>query len=91
MNGMNTDNFKETAERDGFEMDRPFDLSPNKKNAEHTHPFDARVMVVAGEITITSAGNSKTYGPGGICDMAAETPHTESVGPEGVTLLVGRR
>ena len=88
---MKTETFCETAEKEGYKIEEPKSLSPNTQNAEHSHPFDATVMVIEGEITIGREGNSTTYGPGDSCTMAAETPHTEQVGPEGVTLLVGRR
>ena len=88
---MNTDAFQKAAEAEGYKIDEPNSLSPNKHNAEHTHPFDAMVIVLEGEITIGCAGADTTYGPGDSCTMAAETPHTETVGSEGVTLLVARR
>jgi len=88
---MNTEAFQEAAEKEGYTLDDPNSLSPNKHNTEHTHPFDAMVMVLEGEITIGCGGESTTYGPGDSCSMAAETPHTETVGANGVTLLVARR
>ncbi len=88
---MNTDMFYEIAEKEGYKVDKPNSLSPNKHNPKHTHPFDAIVMVLEGTITIGCLGESTTYGPGDTCSMISETPHTETVGADGVTLLVGRR
>ena len=87
---MNTVAFQKAAEAEGYKIDEPNSLSPNKHNAEHTHPFDAMVVVLEGEITIGCAGADTTYGPGDSChgrrDAACET-----VGSGGVTLLVARR
>lgn len=88
---MNTDMFYERAEKEGYKVDKPNSLSPNKHNPKYTHPFDAMVMVLEGTITIGYSGESTTYGPGDTCSMVSETPHTETVGADGVTLLVGRR
>ena len=35
-------------------------------NQDHTHPFDARLFVVAGHITIGQDGKETTFGPGDI-------------------------
>ena len=59
--------------------------------SEHQHPFDACALITAGDITLTVAGISRTYGAGDIFRLAAATAHLESAGPAGVTYLVGRR
>ncbi len=58
---------------------------------EHTHEFDARVMVTEGEIAISMGGEKRVYHPGEWCEVAAGTPHAEEIGPAGVKLLVARR
>ena len=88
---MNENVFRERAEKEGYKVDKPNSVSPNKHNAKHSHPFDAQVMVLEGSITIGCSGESTTYGPGDTCSMLSETPHTETVGADGVTLLVARR
>ena len=58
---------------------------------EHTHPFDARVLVLEGAYLLTEGGTTRRYGPGEMFEVPAGVPHTESFGPEGTTYLVGRR
>lgn len=58
---------------------------------EHTHPFDARALVLEGEVTLTWAGQSRTCRAGDVFEMAAGTPHTEQYGPAGAKFLLGRR
>ena len=82
--------FEAEASNDGFEVQKS-KLAPGTNNPEHTHPFDARLFVLSGEITIGCNGKTKTYGPGDNCRMDANTPHTEMVNDEEATFLVGRR
>jgi len=58
---------------------------------DHDHPFDVRGLVTAGEFTVTIDGDSRRYGPGDQFAVVAGRVHSEVVGPEGVTFLVGRR
>ncbi|HEV7266031.1 MAG TPA: cupin domain-containing protein [Falsiroseomonas sp.] len=58
---------------------------------EHTHPFDARLLILTGEFLLTCQGETRRYGPGESCEVAANVPHAEAVGPLGATYLVGRR
>ena len=58
----------------------------------HTHPFEARALILAGEIRIRCEGEEeKLYRPGEVFHLAHGQPHSESYGPEGVRYLVGRR
>ena len=66
-------------------------MQPNKTNPEHSHEFDARLLVLEGEMTITCEGVEQTYRPGDTFAMSAGCLHTEQCGPEGVRYLAGRR
>ena len=58
---------------------------------EHTHPFDARLLILEGEFILTCGGETRRYGPGEAFELAADIPHAEAFGPAGATYLVGRR
>lgn len=58
---------------------------------EHTHPFEAKALILAGEIQIGTGGAERVYGPGDIFHLGANAPHTERYGPQGVQYLVARR
>ena len=60
-------------------------------NPEHAHEFDARVLVLEGEMTIVCDGEERTYRAGDTCALTAGRRHTERCGPEGVRYLAGRR
>lgn len=66
-------------------------MDPNHANPEHSHEFDARVMVLEGSITIGRAGGTHTFRSGDVCEIAAGTPHTEQCGADGVRYLAARR
>lgn len=57
----------------------------------HTHPFDARAMVVGGEMWLTVDGLTRHLLTGDTFALDAEVPHSERYGPEGATYWVARR
>ena len=88
---MNTEAFTADAKAAGYTefFEREYAAAP--ADGEHTHDFDARVMVTGGAITLTIEGERKVYRPGDWCEVLAGTLHAEEVGPEGVTLYVAKR
>ena len=60
-------------------------LQAGMVNPEHTHEWDARVMVIGGEITLTRGGKTETFRVGDSCAVAAGEIHAEHVGPQGAT------
>ena len=58
---------------------------------EHTHPFEAKALILAGEIHIGTNGTEHVYLPGDVFHLGANAPHTERYGPQGVQYLVARR
>ncbi len=66
-------------------------MEPNKANPEHSHEFDARLLILEGEMRIISEGAERTYRAGDTFAMSAGCLHTEHGGPEGVRYLAGRR
>jgi quercetin dioxygenase-like cupin family protein len=80
--GLQRDGYLETAERT---------LAPGEATPEHTHPFDARLLILAGALTYGEAGASRAYRAGESFEVARGTPHTEAAGAEGAAYLAGRR
>jgi quercetin dioxygenase-like cupin family protein len=58
---------------------------------EHTHPFDARLLILEGEFILTCRGETRRYGAGESFELAANIPHAEAFGPQGAVYLVGRK
>ena len=57
----------------------------------HTHPFEARALILDGDITIVSQQGEQHLHAGDTFHLAANEPHTESYGPQGVRYLAGRK
>jgi quercetin dioxygenase-like cupin family protein len=57
----------------------------------HTHPFEAKALILEGEIKIVVDQVAQTYRPGDVFQLAENKPHAEYYGPHGVTYLVGRK
>ncbi|MBV8121634.1 MAG: cupin domain-containing protein [Alphaproteobacteria bacterium] len=87
---MDRTTFVAELKRDGFELVER-EMAANHTNPEHAHDFDARVMVLKGEITITRDGVATTYRAGDSCAVPRGARHAEEVGPEGVSYIAGRR
>ena len=88
---MNSAEFEANLAQEGYTEVVKRGMEADKIVDEHDHPFDARIMVLNGEITLTVDGTAQVYREGDTCSMAAGCRHEEAVGPEGVKLLVGRR
>jgi quercetin dioxygenase-like cupin family protein len=58
---------------------------------EHAHPFEAKALIVAGEIAIRTGGEERLYKVGDVFHLDANQPHTEQYGAQGVQYLVGRK
>lgn len=88
---MNTSEFETSLKVDGFGEITTVERMAGYELGEHAHPFDARALITAGQITLVVDGVSTIYGVGDIFRLAAGTPHHESAGPQGVSYRVGRR
>ena len=87
---MNQAEFEADLRREGYEVFYG-GLRPGQVNAEHGHAWDARVMVLGGEITITRDGKPETFRAGDGCFVPANCQHAEKVGVHGVAYIAGRR
>jgi quercetin dioxygenase-like cupin family protein len=57
----------------------------------HVHPFEAKALVLAGELVIEIDGTPRSYKAGDIFHLQSHCAHAETYGPQGVTYLVGRK
>ncbi len=58
---------------------------------EHAHPFEAKALILHGEIRIETGEDEQWYRVGDVFHLAANEAHTEHYGPDGVQYLVGRK
>ena len=57
----------------------------------HAHPFEAKALILKGELLLKVDGAEQSYQTGQVFHLPAGTPHFEQYGPQGVEYLVGRR
>jgi mannose-6-phosphate isomerase-like protein (cupin superfamily) len=76
---------------DGFGPPLDRRMEAGQVAPEHTHPFDARLLILEGEFILTCQGETRRYGPGETFELGADIPHAEAFGAAGATYLVGRR
>jgi quercetin dioxygenase-like cupin family protein len=88
---MNTQAFEAQLKADNFGEIVTLEKPIGYAMGEHTHPFEARALIIKGDITLTVNGVSTTYGVGDVFRLPAQTPHHENAVPHGVTYLVGRK
>lgn len=65
-------------------------MQPNQINPEHAHDFEARLMVVAGEMAVDYGDRRQSYRSGDTFTMPLGHRHSEHAGPAGATYVAGR-
>lgn len=87
---MNASEFESGLRRDGYQVETKT-VAANTASKPHAHEFSVRALVLAGDVTLTWKGQSRTFRTGEFFEMAAGCEHTEQYGPDGATSLVGRK
>ncbi len=64
---------------------------PNAFYPTHTHANPTAHIILEGEMTLTSQGETRTYRAGERVDVPADTVHSARMGPEGCRYLVGQK
>ena len=88
---MNRAEFEAKCAAEGYGEIVDREMEAGHFNDEHAHEFDAFVLLVDGEMTITRHGKPETFRAGDMCTMPAGTLHTEKCGPAGAHYLAGRK
>jgi quercetin dioxygenase-like cupin family protein len=87
---MQREAFVDALSREGFEELVTVTREPGAMDV-HSHPFEAKALILAGEIHIRVGDDERLYKAGDVFHLPANVPHAERYGPEGVQYLVGRR
>lgn len=88
---MDEKTFRAELEQEGYGEASVVEWEAGKFVDTHTHDFSASLLVLSGEITVTTESGTTTCRAGDTGSLAAGTPHSEKVGTEGVRFLVGRK
>ncbi|CAD6520121.1 cupin domain-containing protein [Paraburkholderia sabiae] len=88
---MERDEFIDALKREGFAEVVTVTRDPNGTMDDHAHPFEAKALVLHGELTIRIAATERLYKTGDVFHLQANESHSERFGPEGAQYLVGRK
>jgi quercetin dioxygenase-like cupin family protein len=80
---MDFDTFSDSMKMQGFDQVVKGIWDPRTTVEEHTHPFDAKALVVQGEVWLTANGHTEHLLPGATFELPANLPHSERYGAEG--------
>lgn len=83
--------FIEQLTRDGFQAPVLVERDAHGHLDSHAHPFEAKALIIAGDLRIRTAAGERHYQVGDIFHLAAHEPHSEVFGAAGVRYLAGRR
>ena len=88
---MDRTTFEAALTREGFEI-VSISMQPDAVNSQHVHPFDARVLVVDGAMTVDREDTgARTFQTGEFFELHAGCRHSETAGGAGATYVAGRR
>ena len=87
---MDETQFRQQLEAEGCETISVVEWDANTVNESHTHDFTASLLILDGEITVTTDDGETTCRAGDMFELAANVPHAETVGASGVRFVVGR-
>ena len=88
---MDETTFRASLAQDGFTEVLVREVPANAALPEHHHAWDARLMVLQGQLQLTRAGGTETFTAGHHCEVLRNQPHAELHGTDGCTRLIGRR
>jgi quercetin dioxygenase-like cupin family protein len=83
--------FEAALARDGFTETVERTLPPDEATPDHTHPFDARLLILSGTLVYGTGEGRRAYEAGESFEVARGTTHAEIAGPAGASYLAGRR
>ena len=88
---MTPEDFEHQLRRDGYLDIKHRFLERGADTQPHSHPFDTRLLILEGEMTIVGGGNERTYRAGEVLEIAADTEHMERYAPECLKFVAGLR
>lgn len=88
---MTEDEFRTEAAAKGYGNVAVTEWEANADGEFHTHEFSALVMVTRGEFRLVLEDGTQSFAPGQWCEVPEGTVHYEQAGPEGASVLAGKK
>lgn len=84
--------FRRERAAEGYETFKQVDWPAGHVNDMHAHDFGAHILILDGEITVTTKdGKTTTCRAGDTFALDANIPHEETMGPAGAKILSARK
>jgi len=91
MSQLSESELRKQLENEGFSHTFVWQDGPQAFYPDHTHVGLTAHIILDGEMTLTTGGQSQTYGMGDRCDVPAGAVHSARMGPSGCRYLVGEK
>lgn len=78
-------------QREGFSHTYVWEDVANARYPDHAHRVETAHIILSGEMTLTMAGETRTYRAGERCDVLADAVHSAIMGPRGCRYIIGER
>ena len=88
---MERENFATLLAKEGFKEVVTVSRQADGFLDAHAHPFEAKGLILRGELRIRAGGAEQVYQAGHVFHLRANEPHSERYGADGVEYLVGRK
>lgn len=88
---MNIPELEKQLHAEGFRHTFVWEDGPDQRYSDHTHPVETAHVILEGEMTLTTDGQSTTYREGDRCDVPAGAVHAAHMGPAGCRYLIGEK
>jgi quercetin dioxygenase-like cupin family protein len=88
---MHRDEFLSLLSSEGFDEVVTVTREANGALDVHAHPFEAKALILEGDVTIRIGDDAHNYRAGDVFHLATNIEHAEQYGPQGVSYLVGRK
>ena len=88
---MDTREFEAQLRRDGYLDIKTKTLEPAIATRPHSHPFDTRLLVLEGEVTINCGAQQRLYRRGDVLEVARGVEHFEQYGSARFGFVAGLR
>lgn len=77
--------------QEGFLHTYVWQDGPNTFYPDHTHAGETAHIILDGEMSLTQAGETRTFRAGERCDVPAGAVHSAKTGPRGSRYLIGEK
>jgi mannose-6-phosphate isomerase-like protein (cupin superfamily) len=88
---MTVKEWEQRLHAEGFGRTYVWQDGPGAFYPDHTHSTTTAHVILDGEMSLTSEGETRTYKVGDRCDVPAQEVHSARMGLRGCRYLIGER